>query len=215
MPGQQPNPIKLFRIIHVDNVEYDLTNGLFTKHHERADPDYVNIGDSSLILQRNDYPVGINPPGGNLGDYVPFYFGPLSPMLLNIKTGHRGITKRPQEDIVYLCCYLQSVLDLCRNWCFTNGHAKDSMTDFYNHQDQLDEVYWDKVGLRYWRPTENDLGRQTHKQAEFLVKDHVPVDCIDEIVVFNNAKRTFVQDIVDQLQLDINVTVNREYYYYQ
>lgn len=91
--------IWLFRIVHIDNVEYLLKNGMFTRHHALADPDYINIGDRVLINQRDDYPVNLEG-FGNLGDYVPFYFGPLSPMLLNIKTGYRGITMRPQEDIV-------------------------------------------------------------------------------------------------------------------
>lgn len=214
MPGQPPNPIRLYRILHFDNVEYALENGLCIRTHPDADPNYINIGDSGLIMQRNDYPVGIIPPGGNLGDYVPFYFGPLSPMLLNIKTGHRGVTRRPQSDIVYLCCRLDSILECCEEWCFTNGHAKDAITDFFNREEDLREVYWDTVGLRYWNPTEDFLGRQTRKQAEFLVKEHVPVDCIDEIVVFNEAKRILVQEIIERFELDITVRVDREYYYY-
>ena len=82
--------IWLYRLIHVDNVEYVLRNGMFTRNHAQADPSYINIGDTILINQRSEYPVKIEG-YGNLGDYVPFYFGPLSPMLLNIKTGYRGI----------------------------------------------------------------------------------------------------------------------------
>ena len=56
MPGQRPNTIYVFRIIHVSNVEYLLTHGIFTKQSEQADPNYINIGDSKLIAQRNDHP---------------------------------------------------------------------------------------------------------------------------------------------------------------
>src|SRR5258708_24880319 len=108
MSGQKPKEPRVFRIVHIDNVEYLLTHGMFTKTHKKADPAYINIGDTGLIAQRNTYQVAIDPPNGVLGDYVPFYFGPLSPMLLNIKTGYRGITMRPQAEIVYVCCKINT-----------------------------------------------------------------------------------------------------------
>lgn len=181
MPGQQPNIVKVFRIVHIVNVEYLLTNGLFTKNHANADPGYINIGDTGLIAQRNDYPVSINPPNGVLGDYVPFNFGPLSPMLLNIKTGYRGITQRPQSDIVYIVCRVNTIIENCEKWRFTDGHAKDRLTEFYNDLNDFNEVYWDAVSLKYWHPIEDFLDRQVRKQAEFLVKYHVPVNCISSV----------------------------------
>lgn len=124
MPGQLPNIVRVFRIVHIDNLHYLLSNGMFTKSHKGADPGYINIGDSGLISQRNTYPVGINPPNGVLGEYVPFYFGPLSPMLYNIKTGYRGITYRPQAEIAYVVCQVKTLIENCEEWCFTDGHAK-------------------------------------------------------------------------------------------
>ena len=214
MPGQQPNIVNVFRIVHIDNVEYLLTHGMFTKTHAQADPNYINIGDSGLIAQRNTYPVGINPPNGVLGEYVPFYFGPLSPMLLNIKTGYRGITQRPQEDIVYIVCKASTIVEECEEWCFTNGHAKDRLTEFYNDINDLCEVYWDVVSLRYWHPIEYFLDRQVRKQAEFLVKHHVPVSCISSIVVLNQTKKEFVEEIIKRLGLEILVQVNPNNQFY-
>lgn len=215
MPGQQPNIVRVFRIVHIDNVEYLLTHGMFTKNHAQADPNYINIGDSGLIAQRNTCPVGINPPNGVLGEYVPFYFGPLSPMLLNIKTGHRGITQRQQGEIVYIVCRVDTLVEHCEEWCFTDGHAKDRLTEFYNDLDDLNEIYWDAVSLRYWHPIEDFLDRQVRKQAEFLVKQQVPVNCISSIVVLNEARKTFVEEITTRLGLEIPVRVNpnNQFYY--
>lgn len=214
MPGKQPDIIRLFRIIHFDNLHYLLRHGMYTKNHQLADPNYINIGDSTLIKQRNDYQVGITPPNGTLGAYLPFYFGPLSPMLLNIKTGHRGIIQRPQEEIVYLVCRLEAVIANCSEWCFTNGHAKDSLTDFYNDLAQLNEVYWDVVSQRYWNPTEDFPDRQVRKQAEFLVKTHVPVGCISGIIVINEQKRILAQEIISTLGLSIRVVINPKNQFY-
>ena len=154
--------IILFRIVHIDNVEYILRNGMFIKDSPNADPDYINIGDTILIEQRNDYPVKLEG-YGTLGEYIPFYFGALSPMLLNIKTGYRGITKRPQSEIVYICCSLRQILDNCAEWCFTDGHAKNMLSGFYNHTDDLEKIDWDIVNERYWHDTENDNDRMRRK----------------------------------------------------
>lgn len=200
--------IWLYRIVHIHNVEYILRNGMFTKHHIEADPDYINIGDITLIEQRDDYPVPVNPPNGTLGDYIPFYFGPLSPMLLNIKTGYRGIIKRPQSDIVYICCKFASVKQHCKAWCFTDGHPKNVLTRFYNSEDSFHEIDWNMVRARYWRPVDEDYDRMRRKQAEFLVKDFLPVQCINCLVVYNEEKRAYIQDLVSTLNLNVNILVN-------
>jgi|WetSurMetagenome_2_1015567.scaffolds.fasta_scaffold239955_1 hypothetical protein len=214
MPGKRPKIIYLFRIVHIKNIEYLLTHGMFTREHAKADPRYINIGDSNLIEQRKDYPVGINPPNGTLGEYVPFYFGPLSPMLLNIKTGYRGIKQRPQDKIVYVCCKLDDLITQCTEWCFTDGHAKNRITSFYNTIHDLNKVDWNIVAEQYWSNTEDDYDRMRRKQAEFLVKVHVPVQCIHTIVVFNQETSTLVKDILVKLSLNINVSVNPKNRFY-
>jgi hypothetical protein len=205
--------IWLFRIVHINNVEYLLHNGISTQQDPQSNSDYVNIGDTTLINQRMDYPINLEG-YGNLGDYVPFYFGPLSPMLLNIKTGYRGIKQLPQSEIIYICCKLNKVINCGAQWCFTDGHAKNLFTGFYNDITDLDKVDWNIVYEKYWSNTEDDLDRIRRKQAEFLVKDIVPVNCIETIVVFNEEKRTFVQDLVDSLHLNISVKVNPKYKFY-
>jgi len=214
MPANKPDIVRVYRIVHVDNVEYILKNGLFTRHHPRADPDYINIGDTELITKRNNYSVKINPPNGLLGDYVPFYFGPLSPMLLKIRDGNGGITKRPQSDIVYIVCKVDDIIACCPHWCFTNGHAKTAITEFYNDIGHLDQVDWSLVKQRYWSNTEEDFDRVRRKQAEFLVKDHVPVNCISGIATYNDKAKEFIDNIVNELALNIIVKVNPDNKYY-
>lgn len=213
MPGNKPNIVRVYRIVHVDNVEYILRNGMFARQHDNADPNYINIGDSTLIAQRNDYAVPIEP-SGNLGEYIPFYFGPLSPMLLNIKTGYRGIIKRPQADIIYICCNVDVIVAKCEEWCFTNGHAKNNITEFYNKIEFLDEVDWDIVRERYWNNNEQDFDRMRRKQAEFLVKNTIPVNCIDHIITYNDQRRIQLREMIEYLELDIRVLVNPKNNYY-
>src|SRR5580698_6560033 len=131
MPGAAPKIIRLYRMVHFENVEYILKNGMYTRNHKNVDPEYINIGDNGLIAKRHDFEVPIEP-GGTLGEYIPFYFAGHSPMLLNIKTGHQGVTLRMQHEIVYFVCKLDDIIAHCKEWMFTNGHAKDRLTEFYN-----------------------------------------------------------------------------------
>jgi hypothetical protein len=214
MLNQIPQIIKIYRIVHIDNIEYLLSNGIFTRNYHQTDSNYVNIGDSGLIIQRNDYPVGINPPNGILGDYVPFYFGPLSPMLLNIKTGYRGITKREQSEIIYICCTFNDIEKHCNEWCFTDGHAKTRITEFYNDAIHFDKVDWNMVSEKYWTPNDEDNDRMRRKQAEFLVKFHVPVKCINSIIVLNEDVKTNIIEIIERLSLKIPVLINPKSHFY-
>jgi hypothetical protein len=215
MSGGIPKEIRLFRMVHYENLEHLLRNGLCCKDHENADPDYINIGDNGLIASRNEFEVPI-PPGGKLGDYVPFYFAGHSPMLLNIKTGFRGVTKRPQHEIVFVVCKLKDVLAHCKQFVYTDGHAKDRLTDFYNDIGIINDVIrWDMVSLQYWAPTEEHYDSQRCKQAEFLVKKEVPVTCIEGILVKNDDRKLYVEKILQKLhlQLPVGVDFKNKYYY--
>ena len=72
---------------------------MFARNALQQDPSYVSIGSQELIGKRLNRVVPIAP-GGTFSDYVPFYFTPFSMMMLNIKTGWKGIIQRPNEDIV-------------------------------------------------------------------------------------------------------------------
>src|SRR3954466_10875814 len=101
MANLTPDKALIFRIVHRDNLPWILDNGLHCRNSDTFNPNYVNIGNVELIDRRNGHTVPC-PPGGTLSDYVPFYFTPFSPMLLNITTGWGGITKRRNEEIVVL-----------------------------------------------------------------------------------------------------------------
>ena len=216
MPGVRPKTIYLFRIIHFRNIEYVFQNGLHTRQSPNFDPNYVNIGNNVLIAQRQDYTVniaGVN--YGTLGEYIPFYFAGHSPMLLNIITGYSGVSRFPQDEIIYLVCRLENIVQHCSEWIFSDGHAKDRLTRFFNNLGDLDEIDWDTVTQQYWRPTEDDYDRQRRKQAEFLVMRHVPVHCIKGLVVKTEARKHQIEIITQALRLSVNVvadTTNKFYY---
>ncbi len=200
-------------MVHIDNLRIILRDGMYAPN-VRKYPEYVNIRDESLIEQRNVFTIPIAP-GGVLADYVPFYFGGRSPMLLNIKTGYRGIKQRDQREIVYVCTHIETVAQSCPEYCFTDGHAKDRLTAYFNNLADLDKVDWRAVDLTYWSSTEDEPDNMRRKQAEFLVKTHVPLSCFSGIIVLDDSAAEIVNTIMKETGTSLPVYVDnkRKYYY--
>ena len=201
-------------MIQYYNLEFILKHGLYTKNSRMKDPEYINIGDIQLIEQRQNFHVRIDPPGGDLGDYIPFYFGGHSPMLLNIKTGYRGIRKRPQDELIYIVCRIKDIVAQCPAWCFTDGHAKNKLTEFYNDIKDLTHVDWEVVCTQFWGNDEANMDRMRRKQAEFLVKDCVPVSCVAGIIVKTADREAYVKTILSRLSIEIPIYVDSKNNYF-
>ncbi len=93
----------IFRITHINNLDDLLQHGCRSRSLS-AGTNYAEIGNQELIAKRLGRTISCGP-GGHLGDYVPFYFTPYSPMMLNIKTGHNGIQKQPMSEILILASF--------------------------------------------------------------------------------------------------------------
>jgi hypothetical protein len=72
---------------HVDNIPHILEFGITHRNSENANPNYVSIGDRSLIDNRNSKKVNFDTESIILGDFIPFYFGIRTPMLYVIQKG--------------------------------------------------------------------------------------------------------------------------------
>jgi hypothetical protein len=119
----------IFRITHIANLPWILANGLHCRNSQSRDPGFVEIGSPELILKRQDRAVAAGP-GGSLADYVPFYFTPWSPMLYNIRTGHRGLTCRPMSEIVILVSSIRKVQELGLRYLISDRHAYLQLAQF-------------------------------------------------------------------------------------
>lgn len=198
---------------HIENLRIILRDGMYAPN-VRKYPEYINIGDETLIEQRREFQVPIAP-GGVLADYVPFYFGGHSPMLLNIKTGHRGIRLREQREIVFVCTHIDIVTQACPEFCFTDGHAKDRLTSYFNNLVDLGKLDWRAVELTYWTSTEEEPDNMRRKQAEFLVKSHVPLSCLSGIIVLDDIAAQAVDTIMKETgtSMPVHIDYKRKYYY--
>ena len=66
------NKTYLFRMTHVDNIPHIIQHGITHSSSVNTNPNFISIGDSSLISSRNN--ILLNN-GRLLGEYIPFYFG--------------------------------------------------------------------------------------------------------------------------------------------
>ncbi|WP_462317685.1 type II toxin-antitoxin system toxin DNA ADP-ribosyl transferase DarT [Marinilabilia sp.] len=174
----------IFRITHIENIPHILRYGITHENSEKANPNYVSIGDTSLISTRKNFKLFNNK---NIGEYIPFYFAVRTPMLYVIQKGFNLVTPSPPENIVYCVCSVQSILDLNLNFVFTDGHAIDSFSSFYPASDiqKLDEIIDKKaINARYWKD-ENDLDLKRRKEAEFLILGDIQPQAILGFAVYN------------------------------
>lgn len=204
--------IWLFRITHTRNLPQVLRNGLCPLASGNQDPNFLPIGDLSLIEVRRELEVPIEP-GGMFSEYVPFYLGSRSPMLYQISKGGEGVEQIPQQDIAYLAVPLSCIKASQLPYVFTDGHARTKVTRFFNADEDFVKLDWEVIRARQWNNTEEDPDRKRRKQAELMVKGVVPIDCVRFLLTFDETSKTVVQKIVKEAGLGIPVHVKKDFYF--
>lgn len=204
----------IYRMVHWQNIPHILQYGLCCRIHENADPNFINIGHRQLISDRDQHPVNIDGKGV-LGEYIPFYFAGYSPMLYLIKKGFQGVEERPQADLVFLVCKIDKVVQSGVEFFFTDRNAKIKYVENYTDITDLDKLNWDCIYAQEWKNTEENYQKRDLKQAEFLIRHHLPVALIHAIVVKNEEKKSYIEEQMHSFGLNIPIqtdTNNKLYY---
>jgi hypothetical protein len=206
----------VYRMTHIENIPHILHYGITHKNSPNCNPNFVPIGDQSLIDARSEkrvfidngkieYSIGLN--AIVLGDFIPFYFGVRMPMLYVVQNGGNFVENATSpQDIVYMACSLQKVIDSSISYYFTDGHATDSMTSVYDdtNVENLEKIIdWDAIKAKYWSGNEN-LNVKRKKQAEFLVGGDLPADCIVGYVCYDdNSKQKLIDMGIDEAKIKV------------
>lgn len=207
--------VRVYRMTHIDNIEHILQYGITHKNSFNNNPQYIPIGDSSLIQKRNSKQVSVDNGDFNvsdgvkiiLGDFIPFYFGVKMPMLFVLQNGG-NLIKEPisAEDIVYLVCLLTNVLSTGMEVYFSDGHATDNYTSFYDKSrlsDFQNIVDWNAVEAPFWGGQDN-LKIKWKKQAELLISNDLPPDHIVRFICYNQvAKEKLLKYGVNDEKIDV------------
>jgi hypothetical protein len=191
----------LFRMTHIENIPHILQYGITHQSSLNANPNFVSIGDSTIISTRNDF---LLTNGRKLGDYIPFYFGVRTPMLYVIQKGLKKTPETfeeifgdmryptPAENIVYCITTVKEIIEQHLDFIFTNGHAINSFTSQYSPDDiiNLGNIIDRKALMKKYWQDENDLDLKRRKEAEFLVLGDIPIEGILGFVVYNQNAQT-------------------------
>jgi len=192
------NDIEIYRITHIDNIPHILKNGITHKDSLKKNLNYKNIGDISLISIRSSKKIEISNGEDNivkeinLGDFIPFYFDVRMPMLYVIQHGGNYVENPTNaKDIIYIVCKLVDILSLNLEYYFSNGHATDYFTKFYD-KTKINEINtildWECIESKYWGGEGNAVIKWK-KQAEFLIKGDIPPKLIKYFICYDNSIR--------------------------
>jgi hypothetical protein len=203
----------IFRITHIRNLPWILKHGLHCARSSQPDPDFLPIGNTDLIRERTVKQVP-HSMGGTLADYVPFYFTPRSPMLLNIATGRNGVTRRTNQEIVVL---VSSVPHLVKNdlpFLITDRHAIYEVAEFSSDLAFLDRIDWQILQKSdFSRNDASDPDKIERYQAEVLVKLHVPIDGLLGIACDDQNAHDQIERDLRNAHSDLKVAIRKEWYF--
>lgn len=211
-----PIPTPIYRIIHVENLKILLERkGLYAPSEEPLDGHiYRTIHDVEVQKKRCKKVIQCGP-RGCLHDYVPFYFGVHSPMLLKLHTGQVKNYGEGQEPIIYLVSHAQDFSHGEEKFVFSDGHGIHTFTNWYDDLKDLDKIDWSMIKEKIWKDNIEDNDRQRRKQAEFLIHKFCSWSHIRGIAVFNKAAENMVINIFNPYSFDLHKSVKiiKKWYY--
>ena len=126
---------------------------------------------------------------GVVHDYVPFYFGSLSPMLLGVINAKNV----DQSDILY---FEFPISIINRDGAvFTDASANTVISpNFYDRPEDLIQLNWKEIDSLKWKSDSEELRHQ--RMAEVLVPWHVSVQEATRIIVWNLDVKKRVDEII-------------------
>ena len=164
---------------------------------------YANIKQRRL----NEYQVRCC---GNryVGEFVPFYFCPRSPMLSTINLGNTGREQGCQKTILHLVSTVAKGMTASESWAISDGNAGAAYTEFGNDPAALNELNWEIIRSNDWAGE-----RMRVKQSEFLVADFFPLRNFIGIGCFDEVVATKVRQVITGVHPLPQVKVFRHWYY--
>jgi hypothetical protein len=214
--GKVPNPTAILRFTHFENLRTILSRrAMHAPNHMPQDGLPMRLTHDVAIQSARATRQITKGPGGTIHDYVPFYFGPWSPMMLNLHTGKVAGYTEGQRPLIYLVSTAQQVIQAGQGFVFTNGQALSHLSEQFDDLADLEQIDWALVREKYWRNTAEDPDRQRRKQAEFLVHRACPWELIRAIAVYDEEMKQTVEQTLSAFDPECQrpVEIRRSIYF--
>jgi hypothetical protein len=222
-----PRPVRLFHMTAIDNLEMICQQGalLSKTKSEQLDLQYHNIAHGGAQGARSTKAVN-NPPGGLIHEFVPFYFAPRSPMLSAIHNGQVQNCNYDQTGIIYFettielahqnglqdFAFFDRNATLDYSQCFTDLSLLSGSIDWLTMTEtpRLDGF------CKYFMNSHANpryVDRGSKRQAEFLIKQEVPLTWMTRIGVINPTREQEVNAILVRNGVNLTVDVMTDWYF--
>ncbi len=142
-----------------------------------------------------------------VGEFVPFYFCPRSPMLYTTNQGATGRQIGCQRSILHLVSTVAAGLALGKPWAISSGNAGAYHTTFSSDLAALDALDWEAIRATRWE------GKTHQKSAEFLVADVFPMAAIHRIGCQNSEIAKQAAEMLKKHSFSPSVGVEPAWYY--
>lgn len=95
------------------------------------------------------------------------------------------------ENIIYLACPINNIIESGETYYFSDGHATDNLSSFYDNSkvSELPKIIdWDSIKAPFWGGQEN-LNIKRKKQAELLLSNDLPAQFIVGFCCYNEETK--------------------------
>lgn len=208
----------IYHFTHIDNLASIQAAGcLSCDAVARRGRMSTEVGAKDIKDSRRQRTIPIDP-GGHVGDYVPFYFAPRSPMMYRIACDHRdSIPDRYQggdTPLVYLVTTVRAVLEAGLTWVAADGNAATATTEFTSDPDDLiNMIDWPLMKAERWNSTPEDPDRQRRRQAEFLIFRELPLALVRWVGVQSDRYTSQVGKLLADHAPGPRIVVRPRWYY--
>lgn len=211
-------PTTIFHITHRNNLPGILARGgiYCDRDCQENNLTAVRIGYSDIKQRRFYRTVHVRGQAeGVVADYVPFYFGPRSPMLFTISNGNVEGYPEGQGPVAHLVVSADAIAGADLPFVYSDRNAALAYAQFHDVLDDLGEhVDLALMEARYWHNTPQQPDRMERRMAEFLVRDFLPWEYVEAIGVMSQAEAKLVNEMLEVHQGHRPaVAVRREWYY--
>ena len=142
-----------------------------------------------------------------VGEFVPFYFCPRSPMLFTLNKGATGRPEGCQKSVVHLVSTMAAGIATGKAWAVSSGNAGAFHTTFAAKLEALDALDWEAIRATQWQ------SKQHQKSAEFLVADSFPWTAIQQIGCQNSTTADKVKALLADVAHQPAVAIKTNWYY--
>lgn len=213
----------LFHFTHLDNLPAILQAGaLLSDTTVIAHGLLANeAGNPEIKQRRRGQPVTC-PPGGVVGDYVPFYFAARSPMMYVLWQGSVPSFTGDHHDLVYFVSHVDRMVQAGLDFVISDRNAAKALADFTpdvavlgdltSVEPHSDFVDWPLMRATMWNNTADDGERMERRMAEFLVRDAVPLDLL-AAATYSDDRRAKVEHMFAVAGVPMRVVSRPNWYY--